>query len=249
MIEPLVIATYRLRDYQQPDRPDRRRDELMEQVILDSEADIIAVQGLPGEPALFRMARETRLHCHTHHGTPTIAAAGGAGLGILWRPDIRPVPGTWWPATDQPFRYGLTWLTLDAYGSPITIANYHAPPAGETHQTRREAGLLTTALGHHDHDVFLTGTWPTPNDREPERILHAAGFHDTATTCGGHWQPTTGHWPGDPHGDQRPDRIHHRNNPARTGRIRRHTVEDTALGWAASDHLLVAVEYQPARSA
>ncbi|GAB2962858.1 hypothetical protein GCM10027280_59690 [Micromonospora polyrhachis] len=171
MAEPLVIATYHLRDYQHSDRPDRRRDELMEQVILDSEADIIAVQGLPGESALFRMALETRLDCRTHDGIPTIAAAGGVGLGILWRPGIRPVPGTWRPATDQPFRYGLTWLTLDVHGHRVTVANYHAPPAGEAHQAQREAELLTTALGHHEHNVFLGGTWPTTSDPEAERIL------------------------------------------------------------------------------
>ncbi|MGW0436823.1 hypothetical protein ACWDV4_30295, partial [Micromonospora sp. NPDC003197] len=75
--------------------------------------------------------------------------------------------------------------------------------------------------------------------------LHTAGFHDTAITCDASWQPTTGHWPENPHGDQRPDRIHHRTGPTHAGRVHRHTVADTALGWLASDHLLVAVEYQP----
>jgi len=85
-------------------------------------------------------------------------------------------------------------------------------------------------------------------DREPGDVLWAGGLHDAAAVTGAAWQPTAGHHPADTYGThgvrRRIDAV--RVTEALVPALRAHRVIDTARTRAASDHLPVVVEYEPA---
>ena len=85
-------------------------------------------------------------------------------------------------------------------------------------------------------------------DREAGDVLWAGGLHDAAAVTGAAWQPTAGHHPADSYGahgvQRRIDAI--RVTGALVPALRTHRVVDTAQTRAASDHLPVLVEYDPA---
>ncbi len=85
-------------------------------------------------------------------------------------------------------------------------------------------------------------------DREPGDVLWAGGLHDAAAVIGAPWQPTAGHHPADTYGAhgvrRRIDAV--RVTETLVPALRAHRVIDTDLTRAASDHLPVVVEYEPA---
>jgi endonuclease/exonuclease/phosphatase family metal-dependent hydrolase len=85
-------------------------------------------------------------------------------------------------------------------------------------------------------------------DRRPGDVLWAGGLHDAAAVLGVPWQPTAGHHPEDRYGiagvSRRIDAI--RVTRHVTGALRACHVTDTELSRAASDHLPVTVDYEPA---
>jgi endonuclease/exonuclease/phosphatase family metal-dependent hydrolase len=85
-------------------------------------------------------------------------------------------------------------------------------------------------------------------DRRPGDVLWAGGLHDAAAALRAPWQPTVGHHPYDRYGAcgifRRIDAI--RVTRHLLGALRAYHVTDTDLTRAASDHLPVTVEYDPA---
>jgi len=84
-------------------------------------------------------------------------------------------------------------------------------------------------------------------DRTAGEVLWAGGLHDAAAVLRAPWQPTAGHYHGDPFAAQgvrrRIDAI--RVTPEVIPALRAHWVTDTGLTRRASDHLPVTVAYQP----
>ncbi len=85
-------------------------------------------------------------------------------------------------------------------------------------------------------------------DRRPGDVLWAGGLHDAAALIRAQWHPTVGHHRDDSyaaHGVRRRiDGI--RVTAELTSALHAHHVTDTTSARAASDHLPVTVEYQPA---
>ena len=85
-------------------------------------------------------------------------------------------------------------------------------------------------------------------DRRPGDVLWAGGLHDAAAVLRAPWQPTVGHHRYDRYGGagvfRRIDAI--RVTRHVLGALRAYHVTDTDLTRAASDHLPVTVEYDPA---
>ncbi|HUL28323.1 MAG TPA: endonuclease/exonuclease/phosphatase family protein [Streptosporangiaceae bacterium] len=85
-------------------------------------------------------------------------------------------------------------------------------------------------------------------DRTAGEVLWAGGLHDAAAVLRAPWQPTAGHYPGDPGAARgirrRIDGI--RVTAEVIPALRGHWVTDTGLTRRASDHLPVTVEYLPA---
>jgi hypothetical protein len=85
-------------------------------------------------------------------------------------------------------------------------------------------------------------------DRTAGDVLWAGGLHDAAAVLRAPWQPTAGHYSGDPYATRgvrrRIDAV--RVTPEVIPALRAHRVTDTGLTRRASDHLPVTVEYVPA---
>jgi endonuclease/exonuclease/phosphatase family metal-dependent hydrolase len=85
-------------------------------------------------------------------------------------------------------------------------------------------------------------------DRAAGEVLWAGGLHDAAAVLRAPWQPTAGHYRGDPYAARgirrRIDAV--RVTPEVIPALRAHRVTDTGLTRRASDHLPVTVEYAPA---
>jgi endonuclease/exonuclease/phosphatase family metal-dependent hydrolase len=79
-------------------------------------------------------------------------------------------------------------------------------------------------------------------DREPGEVLYAGGLRDAAAALDAPWQPTTGHWPGDPFGPRRIDAIRLTSDLAPA--LRQVETIRTDLTLAASDHLPVIATLQ-----
>lgn len=85
-------------------------------------------------------------------------------------------------------------------------------------------------------------------DRRAGDVLQHAGLLDAAAVLRAPWQPTTGHFAGDPYGDRG---IRRRIDAIRVNRqmlpaLRRYCATDTERAQLASDHLPVSLEYAPA---
>ena len=85
-------------------------------------------------------------------------------------------------------------------------------------------------------------------DRRPGDVLWAGGLHDAAAALRAPWQPTVGHHKYDRYGAAG---ISRRIDAVRVTRhvlpaLRAYHVTDTELTRAASDHLPVTIEYDPA---
>lgn len=101
------------------------------------------------------------------------------------------------------------------------------------------------------HDDFVYQCeWAYPDgvrrhwaDRSAGEVLYAGGLHDAAAALDAPWQPSSGHWPGDPFGARRVDTI--RVTAALVPALRSLEVVRTDLTLAASDHLPVIVTYDP----
>jgi endonuclease/exonuclease/phosphatase family metal-dependent hydrolase len=80
-------------------------------------------------------------------------------------------------------------------------------------------------------------------DRRAAERLRRAGLVDAAAALDAPWQPSCGHWPGDPHGPRRVDRILAKRGvrPA----LCFYEVVDTETTRALSDHLPVVVGVDP----
>jgi hypothetical protein len=85
-------------------------------------------------------------------------------------------------------------------------------------------------------------------DRRPGEVLVAGGLQDAAAVLDSPWQTTVGHWPvGDPYGERRIDAIKVTRELAPA--LRGYQVFNTPLAVSASDHLPIAVDYDPAEIA
>jgi len=84
-------------------------------------------------------------------------------------------------------------------------------------------------------------------DRAAGEVLWAGGLHDAAAVLRAPWQPTAGHYRGDPYAARgirrRIDAV--RVTPEVIPALRAHRVTDTELTRRASDHLPVTVGYDP----
>jgi endonuclease/exonuclease/phosphatase family metal-dependent hydrolase len=118
----------------------REHYRLVAESILALRTDVLAVQEIrAGDEAtagdrLRQLADDTGLECLavTADGAKVPAlglGSRGFGVGLLWRPGIEPVPGSF-QRRQRDLWHALAWLTLDTGGTRTRFAAYHAPPFG-----------------------------------------------------------------------------------------------------------------------
>jgi endonuclease/exonuclease/phosphatase family metal-dependent hydrolase len=183
----ICFTTYNLLDFTGPDD----RTASLQQALAESQPDVLAVQEILDDTAagagrlLHQLADSLGLLC-TVDARGTTAIASGQHryhVGLLWRPGITPVPGTWRAFQAGDFHHALARLQLDI-GSrePVTFASYHADPfrpARRFDEALRLVAALTrppgpaavggdfngvsadrTAQGdYYDHDPYANQEW------------------------------------------------------------------------------------------
>ncbi|ATM24542.1 hypothetical protein SMD44_p10043 (plasmid) [Streptomyces alboflavus] len=118
---------------------------------------------------------------------------------------------------------------------------------------------LTAAGDFYDPDPYTHQEWygdllyqvewnddpgtPHHADRRAAQALHRGGLVDTAAQLDVPWQPTTGHWPGDPFGPRRIDMI--RTTRHLLPALADYRVLRTPAARTGSDHLPVSIDLEP----
>lgn len=130
----------------------REHYRLVAESILALHTDVLAVQEIRagGEHTagerLRQLAADTGLECLavTADGgkVPALGLGPrGFGVGLLWRPGIEPVPGSF-QRRQRDFWHALAWLTLDAGGRRTRYGAYHAPPFGRKNRAEQNESVV-----------------------------------------------------------------------------------------------------------
>jgi endonuclease/exonuclease/phosphatase family metal-dependent hydrolase len=159
----------------------RERYRLLVETVRGLDPDVLAVQEIcaPDEPTarqrLRQFAADTGLDCLAPGpgGEPVPALGFGAHgyhLGLLWRPGIVPVPGSY-RSRSQDLWHALAWLTLDVGGARVRHAVYHAAPFGTMLRTfHNEVVVAVLARAAARPPTLVGGDWNCESaDRVPGR--------------------------------------------------------------------------------
>jgi hypothetical protein len=163
---PVLFGTYNLLDYGNG-APDNAREQRLAEVIGKLDVDVLAVQEVlnadPDQAArrLTELADACGLSCQIGGGVgeqvALAPAASGFHVGLLWRPGIEPVPGSWRAFGAGDFWHALATLALDVGGpTPVTFAAYHADPF-RPHRRFDEAFRVATLL--RGQPGLIGGDW------------------------------------------------------------------------------------------
>lgn len=138
--DSVLFTTYNVLDLFAADSPGGR--EHYDQVVASIRAldtDILAIQELraPNEDMarqrLLRLAGDVGMECEAPGQGQSFPALGlgarGYHLGLLWRPGITPVAGSF-RSRRQDLWHALAWVTLDTGGRAVRHAVHHATPFG-----------------------------------------------------------------------------------------------------------------------
>jgi endonuclease/exonuclease/phosphatase family metal-dependent hydrolase len=128
---------------------------LVVESVLALRTDVLAVQEIKApdltvaRQRLRRLADDTGLRCLVpgsgdSEPVPTLGlGTRGYHVGLLWRPGIEPVPGSF-RSRNKDLWHSLTWVSLDVGGPAVRHAAYHAPPFGR--KIRADQNELLVAI-------------------------------------------------------------------------------------------------------
>jgi len=158
----VFFTSYNLLDLFADDSPAARQHyEAVVSVIRSLDPDVLAVQEIlapDGDTAarrLRQLADDAGLRCEVPDpgaGRQTALAVGGHGyhVGLMWRDDIEPRPGTLRCHGGRDFWHGLAVVTLDVGGTPVRHGAFHASPfcrALRADQNERLVAAITRPAG------------------------------------------------------------------------------------------------------
>jgi endonuclease/exonuclease/phosphatase family metal-dependent hydrolase len=133
---------------------DREHYRQVVDVVRGLRPDVLAVQEIRGtrpEQAAQRLrvlASDTGMACEVPaagHGEPRVAlAAGSRGYhcGLLWRPGLEVVPGSFRESGPGVLWHSAGWLTFRLDGRLVRHASFHATPFGRALRAEQNARLL-----------------------------------------------------------------------------------------------------------
>ncbi|GAA4714912.1 endonuclease/exonuclease/phosphatase family protein [Phytohabitans rumicis] len=228
------------------------------------------------QAAILRLADATGMACRVGQDLngPVAAAPGGhddLAVGLMWRPGIWATPGSMRVYSGAGWWHALICVELNVGdGHRVRHACYHAPPrAGglcRPDEATHLVGAMTTGPGlvggDWNNPYYFRDregrelAWPQPwwdtgegadlavANRAAARILADGGLHDAAVVLG-HSRPiTTGHWPTESNGARPIDGV--LATRRMLDAVRECVVIDNGQARSASDHLPIAVRYEPA---
>ena len=155
--QPVRFASYNLLDlFESDSAQERERYRLVREVIAGLDADVLAVQEIRAsqpEPAIARLRRlagDVGMECVVPADGDgpgrTALATGGRGYhcGLLWRPGVAAVPGSFRESPVGRLWHGAGWLMLDFGGVLVRHGTFHAAPF--VRQLRADQNEMLIAL-------------------------------------------------------------------------------------------------------
>jgi len=165
--QPVRFASYNLLDLFDSESPaEQERYQLLRQVVAELAPDVLAVQEIRAGPPdsararLRRLAGDLGLDCVVPDADGrgrTALATGGRGYhcGLLWRPELTAVAGSFREAPLGRLWHGAGWLTLDFGGVHVRHGTFHANPFGRRLRADQNELLLALIGGGPDREVPL----------------------------------------------------------------------------------------------
>jgi endonuclease/exonuclease/phosphatase family metal-dependent hydrolase len=136
-------------------------------VITSLRPDVLAVQEIRGPTPLRArqllrlLARDTGLTCEVpaaDDGEPEVALATGSRgyhCGLLWRPEIPVLPGSFRESGPGTLWHCAGWATFRPGGQLVRHASFHATPFGRELRAEQNTRLLTLLLSGPDGGLPL----------------------------------------------------------------------------------------------
>ena len=154
------FATYNLLDlFESDSEAEQAHYEKVREVIGGLGADVLAVQEIRAPQAdaararLRQLAADVGMKCVVPGPDDgpgrTALAYGSRGYycGLLWRPELEPVPGAFRESPAGRLWHGAGWLTLDAGGVRVRHGTFHATPFGRRLRADQNELLLAMLRG------------------------------------------------------------------------------------------------------
>jgi endonuclease/exonuclease/phosphatase family metal-dependent hydrolase len=154
------FATYNLLDlFESDSEAEQAHYEKVREVIGGLGADVLAVQEIRAPQAdaararLRQLAADVGMKCVVPGPDDgpgrTALAYGSRGYycGLLWRPELEPVPGSFRESPAGRLWHGAGWLTLDAGGVRVRHGTFHATPFGRRLRADQNELLLAMLRG------------------------------------------------------------------------------------------------------
>jgi endonuclease/exonuclease/phosphatase family metal-dependent hydrolase len=197
--DSVLFTTYNVLDlFADPSASGRAHYDQVVESIRAIGTDVLAVQEIIAPDAatarqrLLRLAADLEMHCQVPGlefgtGQPAIGVGShGYHLGLLWRPGIEPVPGSF-RSRNHDFWHALATVSLDLGGQTVRHAAYHAPPFGrKIRSDQNELVVAFLARPSGGPPTLVGADW---NGESADRV------QDAST---GEWLP---YEPGDPYAD------------------------------------------------
>jgi endonuclease/exonuclease/phosphatase family metal-dependent hydrolase len=173
---PVRFASYNLLDLFESDSPgEQERYGLILEVIGGLGADVLSVQEIraaqpdTARARLRKLAADTGMECvvpsaDDGHGRTALATGGrGYHQGLMWRPGIAPVPGSFRESPPGRLWHGAGWLSLDFGGVRVRHGTFHATPFVRRIRTDQNELLLALINSGPDRDVpmLMGADWNT----------------------------------------------------------------------------------------
>jgi hypothetical protein len=218
--DPVLFATYNTLDLLESRRAGGREHyRRVVGVIRGLDPDVLAVQEIRGarpQQTLRSLAADTGLSCEVQDadgaGSQVALATGSRGYhcGLLWRPDLQAVPGSFGQSGAGRLWHCAGWVTLRACGRLVRHASFHATPFGRQRRTRQNQLLVSMLTGSADGGLplLIGADWNgesadlVPDPRTGQAVLYepgdpfaAVGWQDDmAHQCGRDDGPAGRHW-------------------------------------------------------
>jgi hypothetical protein len=189
------------------------------EVIRDLNPDVLAVQEIRGarpQQSLRSLAADTGLACEVPaadgagHQVALATGSRGYHCGLLWRPDLEAVPGSFGESGAGRLWHCAGWVTLRLGGRLVRHASFHATPFGRPRRARQNELLVSMLTGGADGrlPLLIGADWNgesadlVPDPRTGQAVLYepgdpfaAVGWEDDMAhqcgrddgTAGRHW--------------------------------------------------------------
>jgi hypothetical protein len=158
----VLFSTYNMLDlFESGGAAGRRHYQLVTEVIRRLDADVLAVQEIRAATAaqararLRRLAGDVGMDCVAAGRTALAVGSRGYHCGLLWRPGLEAVPGSFRESGPGRLWHSAGWLTFRLGGRVVRHGVFHATPFGRELRAMQNQALVSMLSAGPDAGVPL----------------------------------------------------------------------------------------------